>query len=170
MHNKKGRGYEHDLSNAVAERTNEELVPLGGGFNGSNSWDVDMYIDDGEAVHVFELKRTSQDAYTLYWDADDRQKDDLYGLFKFCVNYPRPVYPYTGVRFNRKQLLVTKPFIENWPDQDSLLESAVMTSPVSDAVSVTHEDNLRFKKTSGITSQTNGDDVQAVLNAISFSL
>lgn len=170
MSGSKGTRYEHELANGVSDATDGELIPLGSGYNGATAWDVDMLIDDGEAVHVFELKRTSKDAYTMYWDEEDRQKDDLYGLFKFCTNYPRPAFPYTGVRFSRKEILIAKPFIKEWPDQDALLESAVMTSPANGAVSVTHEDNLRFKKTDGITSQTKGNDVQAVLDAISYVL
>lgn len=170
MTNKKGRGYEHDLANDVAEATDGELVPLGGGYNGATAWDVDMLIDDGEAVHVFELKRTEQDAYTMHWDEDDRQKDDLYGLFKFCVNYPRPTYPYTGPRFNRKELLISKPFIEKWPDKEELLDSAVLTCDYDDAISVTHAGNLRFYSADSVTSQSQGNDAQAVLDAIGFSL
>jgi hypothetical protein len=169
--NKKGRKYEHAISRDVAAATSGDLMPLGGGFNGQTAWDVDMLIDDGEAVHVFELKRTKQDAYTLHWDEDNRDKDDLYGLCKFCYNYPRPAYPYAAVRFNQKQLVATKLFIEKWPDKDELLESAVMTDP-TDAVSVTHANNLRFRKeglgTDWPASDLEQHDAQHVLDTIGY--
>jgi len=164
----KGRDYEHGLARDVTAQTDGQLFPLGGGYNGAPSWDVDMLIDDGEAVHVFELKRTSQDAYTLYWDQDNRDDDDLYGLCKFCYNYPRPTYPYAGVRFNNRELCISKLFIEHWPDRDDILDSAVQTVPGDDTVGVTRADNLRFRRTDDITSQSSGSDVQAVLDAIGY--
>lgn len=168
----KGRDFEHDLARFVAEATDGDLVPLGGGYNGATAWDVDMLIDDGEAVHVFELKRTSKDAYSLQWDPDDRQRDDLYGLCKFCVNYPRPAYPYAGVRFNKKQLVTTKLFIEAWPDQSELLSSAELLAPNDSCVETTHAGNLRFYRDrlpdDWPTTDLDDHDAQHVLDTIGY--
>lgn len=169
MQTGKGTDYEHTLSNDVADATDGELIPLGAGYNGATAYDVDMLIDDGEAVHVFELKRTSQDAYTLYWDEDDRDKDDLYGLCKFCKNYPRPTYPYAGVRFNNKELLISKLFIEKWPDQHELLDTAPRTTYCDDCIGKTSDGNLRFRRTDSVNSQHKGNDPQTVLDAIGYT-
>lgn len=165
---KKGRDYEHQLSNDIVDATDGVLIPLGGGFNGATAWDVDMLIDDGEAVHVFELKRTSQDGYTLKWDPEDRQSDDIHGLVEFCINYPRPAYPYAGVRFNRKQLAVTKIFVEEWPDKDGLLDSAETMAPYDACVEHTGYGNLRFHRSDAIPSQSKGNDAQHVLDQIGY--
>jgi hypothetical protein len=167
---KTGRRYEHKLSNAVFDATDGVLIPLGGGFNGATAWDVDMLIDDGEAVHVFELKRTGQDGYTLVWDPDDRSHDDLYGLVEFCINYPRPAYPYVGVRFNNKQLAVTRIYVDEWPDREGLLDSAEMLEPYDDVVDHTGYGNLRFHRAESIPSQASGNDAQHVLDRINYVL
>jgi Holliday junction resolvase len=172
MQTKKGREYEHTLADLVADATNGELIPLGTGYNSQHSEAVDLIIDDGEAVHAFELKRTSQDAYTLYWDEDDYQKDDLYNLCKFCVEYPRPTYPYVGVRFNRRQLALTKLYINNWPDKDDLLDDAVTLSPIE--AKHTGSGNLRFYKPEsgdGWPSENlENRDPQHVLDAMAWQL
>jgi len=51
---KKGRDYEHNLASNVAELTDGELTPLGGGFNGETGWDVDMLIDSPYPVETQE--------------------------------------------------------------------------------------------------------------------
>lgn len=167
----KGRDYEHKLARIVGESTNGELIPLSSGYNADGSRDVDLLIDDGEAVHVFELKRTSQDAYTLYWDEDTVQNDDLYGLCRFAREYPRPTYPYAGVRFNRNALAITKLYINDYPDQEQLLDNAVTMSP-TETVHTGHG-NLRFKEpTQDEWPRTDLDehDAQHILDAIGYSL
>jgi len=171
MSTKKGQKYEHHLSDIVADATDGELIPLGAGYNSQHSEAVDLIIDDGHAVHAFELKRTSQEAYTLHWDEEDYQKDDLYNLCKFCIEYPRPTYPYVGVRFNKRQLAITKLYLNEWPNQDELLEDSVKLSPIE--ASVTHGDNLRFyKPETGDWPGTKLDqkDAQHVLDTIGFQL
>lgn len=169
MNTKKGREYEHGLSTLVARATDGTIVPLAAGYNGQYAQDVDMLIDDGEAVHVFELKRTSQDAYTLYWDEEDRNKDDLYGLCKFCVEYPRPAYPYAGVRFDRKQLTLSKIYLDDYPDQEALLENAA-TLCQTDA-SATRGGNLRFQKPGSEWPYEDLDakDAEHVIETIGYS-
>jgi Holliday junction resolvase len=169
--NKKGRKYEHNLADVVADATGGELIPLGTGYNSQHSEAVDLLIDDGQAVHAFELKRTSQDAYTLHWDENDYQKDDLYNLCKFCVEYPRPTYPYAGVRFNERQLALTKLYINDWPNQDELLDDAVKLSPIE--ANHTHGGNLRlYRPDTGDWPGTNLDnrDAQHVLDTIGWQL
>lgn len=169
MATKKGRNYEHDLTNLVGDATDGELVPLAAGYNSDLSRDVDMLIDDGEAVHVFELKKTSKDAYTLHWDEDDRQKDDLYGLIRFCVEYPRPTYPYVGVRFDNRQLALTKTYVGHWPDQEQLLRVASELSPIESKV--TRAGNLRFYKppsSEWTTQSLDQHDAQHVLDTIGY--
>lgn len=168
---KKGQEYEHGLADLVAEATNGELIPLGTGYNSQHSEAVDMIIDDGHAVHAFELKRTSQDGYTLHWDEDDYQKDDLYNLCKFCKNYPRPTYPYAGVRFNGRQLALTRLYLNDWPDQDALIDKAVQLSPIS--AKHTRSGNLRYHRPeTGDWPGTNLDanDAQHVLDAIGWTI
>lgn len=169
---KKGRTYEHHLGDIVADATNGELIPLGTGYNSQHSEAVDLIIDDGYAVHALELKRTSKDAYTLHWDEDDYQKDDLYNMCKFCVNYPRPTYPYVGVRFNNRQLALTKLYINDWPEQDDLLSDAVTLAPID--AKVTRADNLRFYRPesgSGWQSENLDQfDAQHVLDTIGWQL
>lgn len=169
MSTKKGREYEHNLADFVVEATDGELIPLATGYNSQYSQAVDMIIDDGEAVHVFELKRTSKDAYSLYWDESSVQKDDIYRLLRFCIDYPRPAYPYVGVRFDRKQLTIAKLFIEDFPDQKKALENAVSMSKTK--TGVTRDGNLRFYKPDDWPS-TNLDvrDAQHVLDTIGYRL
>lgn len=172
MHTHKGTKYEHDLADVVAEATNGELIPLGTGYNSQHSEAVDLIIDDGHAVHAFELKRTAQDAYTLYWDEDDYQTDDLYNLCKFCAEYPRPTYPYVGVRFDRRQLAVTKLYLNDWPDQEALLDDAVRLSPIE--AKHTGSGNLRFyaPENGSEWPKQNLDqfDAQHVLDSIGWQL
>lgn len=168
MSSTKGREYEHHLADIVASSTNGELIPLGTGYNSQYSEAVDMIIDDGRAVHAFELKRTGQDAYTMYWSEDDYQKDDLYQLCKFCQNYPRPTYPYSGVRFDNRQLTLTKLYINDWPDQDETLDTAVQTTKTS--VNHTPSGNLRYHKPDTDWPGRNLDDHdgQHVLDRIGY--
>ena len=166
----KGTTYEHNLADYVAEATDGELIPLGTGYNSQHAEAVDLIIDDGHAVHAIELKRTAQDAYTLHWDDEDYQKDDIYNLCKFCVEYPRPTYPYLGVRFNRKQLSLTKLYLNAFPEQDELLEKAVTLAPTE--ASVTRENNLRYYQPDSEWPSTNLDenDAQHVLDTIGYQL
>lgn len=167
----KGNEYEHHLADIVADGTDGELIPLGTGYNSQHSEAVDMIIDDGHAVHAFELKRTAQDAYTLHWDEDDYQKDDLYNLCRFCIEYPRPTYPYIGVRFNSRQIVITKLYLEPWPDADKILDSAVQLSPVE--AKKTHAGNLRFyRPETGDWPGANLDshDAQHVIDSIGWQL
>lgn len=171
MASSKGRRYEHHLGDVVADATHGELLPLGTGYNSQHSEAVDLIIDDGHAVHAFELKRTSQDAYTLHWESDDTQKDDLYELCKFCNRYPRPTYPYIGVRFNSRQLALTKVYVKDWPDQDAVLQKTQQLSPIESKI--THDDNLRFyKPETGEWPGTKLDqkDAQHVLDTIGWQL
>lgn len=168
---KKGRTYEHALGDLIGEATNGELVPLSTGYNSAYTRAVDLLIDDGEAVHAFELKRTSKDAYTMHWDEDEVQRDDLYGLCRFCVQYPRPTYPYAGVRFNNRALAVTKLYLNDYPDADQVLEKSQTLSPIE--AKVTHADNLRFYQpdaSSWPTTDLDRSDTQHVLDAIGFQL
>lgn len=168
MASKKGREYEHHLGDIVADATNGELIPLGTGYNSQHSESVDLLIDDGYAVHAIELKRTSKDGYTFFWDEDDYQKDDLYNLCKFCVQYPRPTYPYTGVRFNNRQLALTKLYLNEYPERDELIDAAVKTAPIP--AKRTRANNLRFNKPESGWPSTNLDqqDAQHVLDAIAY--
>lgn len=171
MRTKKGRIYEHHLGDIVADATHGELIPLGTGYNSQHSEAVDLIIDDGHAVHVLELKRTGQDAYTLHWNENDKQKDDLYELCKFCNRYPRPAYPYAGVRFNSRQLALTKVYLNDWPDQDKVLDKSVKLSPIE--AKHTSSGNLRFyKPDTGEWPGTNLDqhDAQHVLDTIGWQL
>lgn len=168
---KKGREYEHKLGDLVAEATNGELIPLGTGYNSQYGDAVDLAIDDGSAFHVFELKRTSQDAYTLHWDEDDDRKDDLYQLCKFCVEYPRPTYPYAGVRFNNRQLALTKLYINDWPDREAVMEKAVTLSPIE--AKHTRSGNFRMYKPDNDEWQSENidqHDAQHVLNSMGWQL
>ena len=167
----KGRGYEHHLGNLTSKKTSGELVPLAAGYNGGNSRDVDLLIDDGEKVHVFELKSSSQDAYTLHWDENEVQKDDLYGTVKFCVEYPRPAIPYAGMRFSNRQLAITKLYINGYPDGEKVIDDAVQLSPIE--AKHTASNNLRFyKPESGTWPAQNLDekDVQHLLDTIGYQL
>ena len=169
MQTSKGNRYEHHLADITANATNGELIPLGTGYNSQHAEAVDLIIDDGHAVHAFELKRTAQDAYTLYWDEDDYQKDDLYNLCKFCVEYPRPTYPYVGVRFNKRQLALTKLYLNDYPDQDAVLDKSVQLSPIE--AKHTGSGNLRFyRPDTGDWPGTKLDqkDAQHVLDAIGY--
>jgi|APHM01.1.fsa_nt_gi hypothetical protein len=167
----KGRRFEHALADMVAKSVNDELVPLATGYNSQHSEAVDLIIDDGSAVHAFELKRTGQDAYTMHWDEDDYQKDDLYRLCKFCVEYPRPTYPYVGVRFNRRQIALTKLYLNSWPDQDEVIDNAVTMSPIE--AKHTRSGNLRFytpDKDDWQCTKLEQYDPQHVLDTIGWNL
>jgi len=169
-----GVDYEHRIATDIADRTDHDLLPLSAGYTSIHNSAVDMLIDDGEAVHAFEMKRTSTDAYTLHWEPDDPRTDDLYALCGFCREYPRPTYAYWGVRFTQRQLLVGRLYVDEFPDTDDMLSTAVQIAPVvgTDVVSQTYADNLRVTKpsTDDWPSQTRGDDVQAVLDAIGYTL
>lgn len=165
----RGRKYEHKLASLVAKQTDEELIPLATGYNGAYSRDVDLLIDDGEAVHAFELKKTSKDAKTLNWDTKDVQKDDIYGLMRFCVEYPRPTYPYIGVRFGRRSLAITRLYINDYPNVNDVLENAVKLSPIE--AKHTSSDNLRFYKPEAEdwdTVKLDQHDVQNLMDAIGY--
>lgn len=163
----KGQKYEHDLADEIVEATDGELLPLGAGYTSRHASPADLIIDDGEAVHVLEIKNTSTDAYTFHWEPDDYQKDDLYNMMKFCVNYPRPAYPYWAVNFNNRQLAIGKLYINDFPDTDAVLDSAVSLSPIE--AKRTRADNLRvYKPESDDWTTKHIDDAQAVLDAIGY--
>lgn len=165
----KGVRYEHDLADDIREATGEELVPLGAGYTSIHGSPMDLLVDDGEAVHVFELKDISGDAFTLNWEPDDYQKDDLYYLCKFCVNYPRPTYPYYGVRFNNRQIVVGKMYLENFPEGDEVIDDAVKLCPVESKY--TRAGNLRiYKPSCDVWTCQDIDDAQAVLDAIGYTI
>jgi Holliday junction resolvase len=171
MSGKKGYDYEHTLADLVATATDGELIPLGTGYNGQYSEAIDLLIDDGSAVHVFELKRTGTDAKTLYWDEDDVQTDDMYNLLKFAVTYPRPTYPYIGVRFNNRQLVLVKLYVNDFPDRDDSLQTAVQLCPIE--AKQTHAGNLRLYKPDASDWQTtdlDDHDPQHVLDTINYQL
>lgn len=171
----RGNDYEHTLSSDIYTYTNGELIPLGAGYNTVHGSPIDMLIDDGHAVHVFELKTTSQDAYTLTWDPEEYQEDDIYYMMKFCKEYPRPTYPYIGMRFNNRQLALTKLYMNDYPDMREVLDDAKLMSPIEAKTNEAgvKENNIRFyKPETGEWPGTNLEekDVQHVLDTINFTL
>jgi Holliday junction resolvase len=165
----KGTKYEHTLGNTVYEATSGDLIPLAAGYTSRHGDSADLLIDDGEAVHVFECKRTSQDAYSFEYSEDGN--DDVWGLGRFCTDYPRPTYPYLAVRFDNRKLAIAKLFIEKFDETAEYLQSSVKTSPIE--ASVTHANNVRFyKPDSGDWTASNleNEDAQAVLDAIGYRL
>jgi Holliday junction resolvase len=172
QHTKKGREYEHRLASTVVDRADGAVVAFGSGYNAHDTSAVDMAIDDGQVMHCFELKTTSKDAYTLNWNSEDAREDDLYELIKFCKQYPRPAYPYAGVNFNRRQLTLTRFWLDDWPDKNETLDRAteLAETDVRHDTGRVNDDSLRFYKPDldGWPSATSGDDAQYVLDTIGF--
>lgn len=171
---KKGVKYEHGLAGTVVDRTDGRVAAFGSGYSSLDTSPVDMAIDDGQVMHCFELKRTKNDAYTLNWDADDYQRDDLYNLLKFCKQYPRPAYAYAGVRFNNRQLVTTRFWLDDWPDRNATLDRAtqLVSADVRHDTGRVAADSLRFYKpeTDSWPSAQQGDDAQHILDRIGFTV
>lgn len=164
----KGNDYEHTLGDLVYDRTDGMLVPMAAGYTSRHGDPVDLLVDDGEAVHCFELKRTKHDAFSFIYDKGGN--DDIYGLMKFCHDYPRKTYPYLGIRFNSRQLILIKLWVNDVGSVDDTLQTAVQACPVPSKQ--THKNNLRVYKpdTDEWSSQQKGDDAQYLLESIGFTL
>lgn len=169
---KRGREYELELCHDVFDATNGDLYPIPPGYSGNHDPPApDVLIDDGDAVHAFELKRksTGQEAISFTYDPDERSKDDIAGLVAFCEAYPRPTYPYLGVRFSHRQLVCTKLYMDADTPRD-MLNSGVQTCPVD--AKVTRANNVRvYKPEPGAwPSASDGDDASHVLDRIGYRL
>lgn len=166
---KKGRQFELDLSAEIYEASNHELLPEPIAYSGNHRIpSADITIDDGTKIHAFELKKTSKDRQSLYYDPDDRGRDDLYQLLEYARNHPRTVVPYIGVSFDRRQL-ITVPLWLDAPNDIAAMRSATKTSPCE--IKLTYADNLSFHKpdTDIWPSAQNGDDAQHVLEMINYA-
>jgi len=164
----KGRAYEMDLCTELYERTGGTILPIPAGYSGNhNIPSADIVIDDGQKVHAIELKKTSADRKSLYYDPEDTERDDLNQLLEFARDYPRTVCPYFGVRFDRRQLILAK-FWLGAPNDMIALRSAVNTTPVD--VRLTAAGNISVHKPDTETwpSASSGSDVEYILDTIGY--
>lgn len=173
-----GKDYEHDLCTEIALKTDGTLLPIPAGYSGNHTYALDqridapdIMIDDGQAVHCIELKNKGRgkDAVSFMYDEEERSKDDIYGLVNFCKLYPRPCYPYLGVRFSNRQLILTKLFVDA-KNKQKLLKTAELHCPVESKI--TRADNFRVYKpdTDEWPSASKGSDSQHILDTIRFNL
>lgn len=170
--NQQGIDYEHEIADAVYEHTDGQLFPMRAGYSGNQAIPMpDVAIDDGDKIHAFEFKRTSNDRFSVTYDpekvGEPNSSDDLSQLVTFARDHPRTVCPYVGVRFTNRQLVLAKLWLKA-PDDRSMLNSAVQTCPTS--VRVTRADNLSFHKpdTDEFPSARAGDDVEYLLETIDY--
>lgn len=165
---KKGRNFEHDLCADIYQATNHELIPEPIGYSGNHfAPSPDISIDDGTKLHAMELKNTSKDRITFYYDPDDKKRDDIYQLLEYARKYPRTVIPYVGVNFDRRQLLLIPLWLDG-PNDRAAMRSATKMTPCD--VSLTYADNLSVQKPSTDVwpSAKAGDDVEYVLETIGY--
>jgi len=165
---KRGKQYEIDLCTEIYNATNGALLPEPIGYSGNHSIPApDIAIDDGTKVHAFELKRTSADRKSVYYDSDDWSQDDLHQLLHYAREYPRTVVPYAGVRFDNRQLVCAKLWLDV-PDDTVALRAATNTAPTD--VRLTHANNLSFHKPDldEWVSAISGDDVRYILETIGY--
>ena len=169
MAQNKGRKFELSLCNDIYDATDESLIPEPVGYSGNHTLPApDIHIDDGGKVHAIELKRTARDQVSLYYDDDDYQKDDLKQLITYCENHPRLAVPYIGVRFDNRQLLLIKLWLEA-PMDEAVVRSAESLAPV-DTVGYTRAGNISVRKPSldEWKSASSGDDVEHILETIGY--
>lgn len=169
MAQQKGRRYETQLCRDIYRQTDGDLLPIPAGYSGNHDVpSADIIIDDGTKIHAFELKNTSKDRKTVYYDPQDPGKDDIYQLLRFAREYPRTVAPYIGVDFDRRQLVCSKLWLEG-PNDRMALQSAVNTTPTD--VRLTYDDNLSFHKPSTDIwpSAKSGDNTEYILDLINYT-
>lgn len=165
----KGRRYETELCSDIYEESDRELFPLPIGYSGNHTIpSPDVLIDDGMKMHAIELKRVGGNRESVVYDMFDTEKDDIYQLLTFARQYPRTVVPYVGVRFDRRQLILTKLWLGG-PNDATALRSAANTAPTD--VRLTHDDNLSFHKpsTDEWSGASAGDDAEYVLDTIGYT-
>lgn len=165
---KRGKSYETELCSEIYEASNGELFPEPIGYSGNHGIPApDIRIDDGSKIHAFEIKRTTDDRKSVYYDRDDPARDDIYQLIRYAEKYPRTVVPYVGVRFTNRQLILAKLWIGG-PNDLTALRSATKTAPTD--VRLTSADNLSFHKpsTSEWPSAQKGNDAEYVLETIGY--
>jgi Holliday junction resolvase len=161
---KQGLRYEHDLKNDIYERTlskDRVLVPIRPDFSGNSlPPNADLVVNDGRRVHAIELKRTGKDVFRI-------PGYEIEQLVQFCQEYPAPAYPYLGVRFNQRQLVLTKVWMGDGGD-NSYAEDAALMCPVE--AHATEADTFVIQKpsTEEWPSVTKGDDVEHVLDTIGY--
>lgn len=167
---KRGIEYENDLVRDVYEHPDSDVVPVPCGMSGNHGVPAgDVLVDDGEQLHAFELKRTSEDSKSFVYEPDPGLRDDISDLLVFAKEYPRPVCPYVGVRFDNRQLILAKIWQKS-SDDSQLLDSIVTTAP-TEAI-VTHAGNVSFRKPDSDKSSaewpsaTAGNDAEYLLETI----
>lgn len=166
----KGKQYEVQLCNEVYTYSRGQLFPEPVGYSGNHNIPApDVRIDDGRNVHAIELKRSKKDRISVNYDPDDKSKDDLYQLFKYCREFPRTVTPYIGIRFTNRQLILLEPWLRA-PTDRAVLRSATKKGPID--VRLTPSDNLSIHKpdTDIWTSAQSGNDAKYLCDTINFSL
>lgn len=168
MSTQKGRDYEHQLINDIYDASDGSVVPVPPGYSGNHRIPApDLIINDGMVAHAIELKRTKRDRQTFYCDTE-RQKDDIQQLVRFSQEYAPPTYPYVGVRFNRRQLILIKLLANEDGNWEKMLDQAVVMSPVE--AKVTHKQNLSIPKPASgeWPTASSGDDAEYVLDEIGY--
>jgi Holliday junction resolvase len=159
---RKGLAYEHELANDIYRASDRKLIPIRAGYSGNQVPPMpDIHLDDGEVVHALEIKRTKDDVSQIF------ETTDLTQLQRFATQYPRKVYPYLGVRFTRRQLILIPMWAKNdGTGLDEVLENAVTLCPVE--AEVTRKNNFSVKRpdTDEWPSATKGNDATHVLDRI----
>jgi len=175
---KAGLNFEHEIANGVFDRTGGRLLPLRVGWSGNQKVpSPDVVLDDGDLVHAFEFKRTTQDRISITFSPETPEEDrddDLSDLLRFANDYPRKVAPAVGIRFTNRQLLL----LRIWPadNDEKLRESMVETAPVE--AKVTRAGNISVPKPPTDTQATTdeqgwpssqvGDDFEYLLDYINW--
>lgn len=165
---KKGKNYETELCSAVFDETNGELIPEPIGYSGNHRLPApDIHIDDGAKIHAIELKRTKNDRQSIYYGPEEGEKDDLDQLLTYADKHPRIVVPYVGVRFNNRQLLMTKLWA-GAPNDLATVRSATNLAPTT--VKFTRANNLSIPKPDidDWPSANAGDDAKHILETIGY--
>jgi Holliday junction resolvase len=166
---KKGRNYENQLCADVYRHTDGRLIAEPIGYSGNHIAPApDIRIDDGTKIHAIELKRTGRDRISVGYNPDDLEKDDIHQLLTYAREYPRTVVPYVGVRFNNRQLLLTKLWL-GAPNERAVVRSATNFTPTD--VRLTKHDNLSIHQPSldNWPSASAGDDVVYLLDTIGYT-
>lgn len=166
----KGRQYETELCARIYDETGGQLIAEPLGYSGNHQAPApDIRIDDGQKIHAFELKKTSDDRKSIYYEPADKTTDDINQLLTYADTYPRTVVPYIGVRFTNRQLVVA-PIWMRAPNDRAKLQSATNTAPSGVDISVTYADNLSVQRpdTDAWPSAQKGDDVAYILREIGY--
>lgn len=163
-----GRERELSISTEIYRRTSGRVFAEPIGYSGNHDIPApDIRIDTGQKVHAVEYKTTGADRKSVYYDPDNRGKDDIDQLLTYSREYPRTVVPHIGVEFSRRQATVATLYPGS-SSTEKLLEKAAKSCETD--VSATYANNLSFRKPSSSEwpSTQRGDSVRYLLDRIGY--